>query len=281
MIKIGRFIDLTGQIFGRLKVLYYLEERNSNKKIIWVCECDCGVSIEVVGGSLRKGETKSCGCLKIEKAKKHGLTKTKLYRKWADMLQRCNNKNSNNYKYYGGKGIKVCDDWHNFDNFNEWAISNAYEEGLTIDRINPKGNYEPSNCRWATREQQDNNKTNSIFVEINGEVLTLMQVSKKYNVGYPMLQHRYRVGDRGEKLIEQKKRGIKRHGEKQYRQFQKINVNIASEIKWLVRNTKLNQSDIGKIFDVSQGLVSRIKLNKMHVDVKEKRPEWWKTNEKE
>lgn len=160
-------IDLTGGRFGRLVVLEEAPSRNYQR--YWVCRCDCGnITKPILMSSLRGGATKSCGCLQKEvatkiisayDATKHGLYKTRLYNIWVMMKYRCFNPNSPTYKYYGGRGIKVCDEWRNdFKTFYKWAMSNGYEEHLTIDRIDVNGNYEASNCRWATMAEQVKNR---------------------------------------------------------------------------------------------------------------------------
>ena len=143
--------DLTGQRFGRLTVL----ERTELK---WLCKCDCGNKKIVAGGHLVSGDTKSCGCLRI----KHGMRNTRLYSIWHGMKERCYNTKHKFYKHYGGRGIKVCEEWKNdFQTFADWALSHGYADNLTIDRIDVNGNYEPSNCQWATNAEQQRNKRNS------------------------------------------------------------------------------------------------------------------------
>lgn len=208
--------------------------------------------------------------------KNHGLSNTKIYRKWADMIQRCNNEKSTNYEFYGAKGVRVCQGWEDdFMNFYIWSMDNGYKEGLSIDRKNPEGNYEPSNCRWSTREEQDNNKRNSVKTIINGEELTLAQVAKKYGFKLVCIQHRYNVGDRGEKLITPLKRGVRRDGLPNTKFKVKLSDIEVSEVRWLTLNTKLTQSEIGIRYNITQSMVSSIKRGSSHSDLKEIKPIWY------
>lgn len=205
----------------------------------------------------------------------HGLSKTRLYRRWADMLQRCNNKKSTNYKYYGAKGIRVCEEWYEFINFYEWACENGYDDNLSIDRVDPKGNYNPNNCRWVSREVQDNNRRDNVKQYVEGELLTLAQIAKKYNIPYSTITNRYRLGDRGSELISEQAQGVKRHGKQRRNQFTKLNKQIVGEIKWLSQETQLTQKQIGDVFEVTQPMVGNIKRGDMHKDIAPKKPEWW------
>lgn len=177
--------DLTNMKFGRLKVVKYLYTKQ--KKAIWLCQCDCGNSINVNAGALTSGNTKSCGCLKHDIAKKHysqlnkkhGMKNTKIYKKWLAIKKRCSKQYTKDYKNYGGRGIKVCDEWKNdFMNFYNWAIENGYREDLTLDRIDVNGNYEPNNCRWITNLEQQNNKRNNRYIEYNKEKHTISEWSR-------------------------------------------------------------------------------------------------------
>ena len=170
-----------------------------NKHPIYKCICDCGDIVYVKGCHLRSGHTKSCGCLNVEKNKKlhtkHGKRYTRLYRIWLNMKDRCYNKNNLSYKNYGGRGIKICDEWlHDFVNFYNWSMTNGYKDELTIDRINVNGNYEHSNCRWATTKQQNNNRRNNAYLTYNGKTQTMKQWSDDLNISYNTIKQRHRKG---------------------------------------------------------------------------------------
>lgn len=203
----SKFIDLTGQKFGRLTVIDY---HHSNNGAYWLCKCSCGNESVVSGRSLRYGTTKSCGCGSKEQARKncekhrqsgHLLSHTPIYQTWKNMKRRCYSETNKRYANYGGRGIIVCDEWlHDFQAFYDWAIANGYCEGLTIDRINVNGNYEPSNCRWATHKEQANNQTRNHYITHNGETKTLKQWSEALNIPYGVLQHRVNRGWSMEKI---------------------------------------------------------------------------------
>ena len=153
------FTDLTGMTFGRLLVQCRAE---ASGKVRYVCQCSCGTQITVLADSLRRGVTKSCGCLRKVKIRsshtKHGGTKEPLYYVLNMMHQRCENPTNRDYVYYGARGISVCPEWKNYAVFRRWALQSGYAPGLTIDRINPNGNYCPENCRWITIEEQQKNR---------------------------------------------------------------------------------------------------------------------------
>lgn len=154
-----------GNTYGRLTVLEYDHTRNHH--IYWKCLCECGCVTVAEAGNLRKGKTKSCGCLSRETTSRvrttHGHSdKERLYDIWIGIKQRCNNENYRIYKWYGGKGVRMCDEWRDYSKFREWSYANGYHEPsegqtkgdrLSIDRIDPDRDYSPDNCRWVSLRQ--------------------------------------------------------------------------------------------------------------------------------
>lgn len=152
-------LDLKGDVYGRLTVLERLETPNNKFR----CLCECGNETIVSIGALRSGHTQSCGCLVTEKTTKknttHGLSHTILYNRYCGIKSRCYNKNDKSYKYYGEKGIKMCDTWLNsFDKFYEWSINNGFKDNLTIERKDPTKDYCPENCEWITQNENSRRK---------------------------------------------------------------------------------------------------------------------------
>lgn len=179
------FTDLSGQKFGRLTVvcrdIEYTDSAGASR-YKYKCVCDCGNYTWATPYQLKGGGIRSCGCLHKESAAKQGKANAKhggnrrnvpykekrLYSIWSGMKQRCENPNSDSYPNYGGRGIKICEEWRDFANFQKWSLDNGYSENLSIDRIDYNGNYEPNNCRWATKLVQANNTRTNRFVNING-----------------------------------------------------------------------------------------------------------------
>lgn len=183
---------MIGKKFGKLTVIEELNTRSKNGHKQYKCQCDCGNIKIVRGDTLKNGMSQSCGCtIGIM----HGLTATKLYKVYNGMKNRCCNKNASNYEYYGGRGIKVCNEWvDNFKNFYDWAINNDYHEGLSIDRIDTNGDYEPNNCKWKTSKQQCNNKRNNVHLTYNGKTQTLSQWAEELGTNYNTMASRYYRG---------------------------------------------------------------------------------------
>ncbi len=176
--------DISGLRFGRLTVIEKVGVTNGGgrgSKSLWLCKCDCGNEKVILRNSLVSGNTKSCGCLERETKKtmhlKHGMAKTRLWNIWCGIRDRCTRPNNHDFARYGGRGITICDEWKDdFQTFYDWAMSNGYSDDLTIDRIDVNGNYEPSNCRWATRKEQSRNRNNTIKFSL-GEIAEIEGIS--------------------------------------------------------------------------------------------------------
>ena len=148
--------DITNQQFNKLFVLKEVERLNGKRR--YLCLCNCGVKKEIAMAHIISGKTLSCGCHKKEINTTHGLSNTRLYQIWADMLSRCKNIKHKWYRSYGLKGILVDSSWEIFENFNNWALSSGYSSKLTLDRKDNLGNYCPENCRWVTKTTQVRNR---------------------------------------------------------------------------------------------------------------------------
>lgn len=186
--RFGPKVDLAGKRFGRLIAVAWAGTGR------WMCMCDCGSEIAVATNSLTHGNTRSCGCLASDQLRdrntKHGFCGTRIYGIWNRMRQRCSDSNATDYERYGGRGIRVCAEWNDFRIFYEWAMANGYRDDLTIDRTDNDGNYNPDNCRWATRRQQANNKRNSRRITFHGKTKTLAGWSRALAIDHSLLRYR-------------------------------------------------------------------------------------------
>lgn len=194
--------NLVGQRFGRLTVEKLLGSYKNNH--YWLCRCDCGGSNEVSTGSLKNKNTESCGCLIAEsisaRTTTHGQSKTPLYQLWHRMLQRCEDKNCTDYKYYGARGITVCERWHAFENFK--ADVGDRPDGLTLDRKNNDSGYGPDNFRWASRELQANNMRSNVKTLVAGKLLSIKQMADKAGTSYDTMKARLtRLGYSAEEAL--------------------------------------------------------------------------------
>lgn len=216
----GKAKDITSQKFGRLTAIKCVGI-NNHHKFLWECLCECGNKKIVPTGALISGNTKSCGCLHseklIEQNKTHNASKTLLYKIWCAMKERCLNEKSKYYNHYGGRGIEISGIWINsFENFRDWAMLNGYQEGLSIERKNVDGNYEPNNCCWIKLGEQTRNKSNSIYLTINGETKLLIDFAMQYNLSPLLLRQRYHKGIRNEEILNPPKDSKFKHGHPRY-----------------------------------------------------------------
>ena len=199
----GKFIDLTGQVFGRLTVISRVENPK-NTSAQWNCLCICGKKTKVASGQLNNGDTKSCGCLYAETRKtnnlKHGMSDTLEYKIWKDMKQRCYSK-TQMAKHYRDRGIKICDRWlESFENFYADMGPRPTTE-YSIDRIDNDGDYCPENCRWATKTEQNNNTRKNVRLTLHNETKTIAEWSRILGLPYDLIRHRKGYGWSDEKVL--------------------------------------------------------------------------------
>ena len=201
-----KFVDHTGERFGNLVALKHEIRLTKHGKVaFWFCRCDCGTEKWVSANHLTRGNTISCGC-KQEEHLNHVPNPLKrdnprLYSIWTGMKTRCLNPNSSRYSDYGGRGVTVCFEWMEFNNFCLWAIDNGYQDGLTLERIDNDKSYCPGNCRWATIEEQSKNKRNLRMYTYNGETRHLAEWARVLNIDYQLLYDRLDLGMSFEKAV--------------------------------------------------------------------------------
>lgn len=211
MIISPKLKDRTGTRFGRLTVISHAGSIVSGKQkfSIWLCKCDCGNEITVRGSSLNEKNTQSCGCFHKERlisdATKHGLAKKPFNNCWYGMMSRCNNPKNAAYRFYGKKGIRVCERWHTFENFMQDMLP-TWKEGLTLERNKVHEGYNPENCRWATRAEQAINKTNTRWVTHLGKTQSLSVWAREYGIKARCLGSRLNMGWPVERALTEPKR---------------------------------------------------------------------------
>ena len=185
--------EMIGKKFERLTVIEEIG-RNNSRAIIWRCKCDCGAETKATTSQLKSGAIKSCGCYQRDilsgKSTSHGMSRTRIYRIWQDAKTRCNNPNTPYYFKYGGRGIKLTEQWNDFEPFMKWALANGYQDNLTLDRIDVNGNYEPDNCRWITNREQQFNKRTNHYLAFDGKTQTITQWAEELNMNPKTLQAR-------------------------------------------------------------------------------------------
>ena len=173
--------------------------RSKSGELLWLCKCDCGNEVRVPGRALRDGITRSCGCLKRDvcaaRHTKHNIYGYPLYKCWINMKGRCTCPTNKSYKYYGGRGITLCDEWMNDPlAFYNWALENGWRKGLTIERMDVDGPYSPDNCTWATRAQQSNNMRTNHQITYNGRTQNLSQWADELGIPRQRLSYRINKG---------------------------------------------------------------------------------------
>lgn len=216
----AKAINIAGQRFGRLTVIERVASTKAQAQ--WRCVCDCGKETVVCSQDLRNGHTKSCGCYGLEVSvshtpsfSTHKESRSRLYRVWIGMKGRCNNCKNKAYSYYGGRGIKVCQDWNeSYVLFRDWALANGYQENLTIDRIDVNGNYCPENCRWVSMKVQMNNTRANRRITLNGETKTMAEWSESTGLSYETIRNRTIKGKPADEVLQMPKAGREKCGNK-------------------------------------------------------------------
>lgn len=188
-----KYDDSNGARYGKLTIIktYYKKMKTRDRKFA-LCECECGNLTEVRFDCLTNNNTRSCGCMNtIDREKPNSIRKHKLYRVYYGIKERCYNNKCKAYKHYGGRGIKVCDEWLNYENFLSWSLTHGYKDGLQLDRINCNDNYEPNNCRWVDSSTNNYNKRNNILVLYKDGWRTIQYISDKEQISWDTAYYRY------------------------------------------------------------------------------------------
>lgn len=190
-------LNLVDKEYGRLKVISLAYIKNG--RTFWNCRCSCGNETILLGKDIKNGNTKSCGCLKIDTSRQrmttHGATDSRLYNIWTSMKQRCETSKIEKFvRDYQNRGIKICAEWHDFSVFQKWALENGYKENLSIDRIDNNKGYFPENCRWVDNFVQANNKRNNYFLTYNNKTQSIEQWARELGIKGSTIHERLRRG---------------------------------------------------------------------------------------
>lgn len=233
------FISMKGMRYGRLVVIddsgRSRRTRDGHARLLRKCRCDCGKEIFVGRQSLISGNTTSCGCGRSGK-KTHGQTDTRLYRIWAAMMSRCNNPNTENWDHYGNRGIKVCERWHRFENF-AIDMGQPPDDSMSLDRYpDNNGNYEPSNCRWATMREQCRNRRGNRILEFNGRKQCLSAWAQEIGISSKTITSRLRLGWTIERTLSEPQREILRSNDPPKRKSPSYSDRIAAVLQLLKRS---------------------------------------------
>lgn len=199
----GKLVDLIGEKFGMLTVVSR-HSTASNGDVLWLCKCECGGETVTRRNSLKNGQSKSCGCLKIsllKQSKTHGLSRDPMYRVWASMIQRCKNPKSSHFSSYGGRGITVCDRWLEFDNFFK-DMGNRPSHEYSIDRIDNDSGYHPDNCRWSLRDEQMANMRSNKIINTSDGPLPIFKASKAKGIPSYIVRNRLRASWKEEEALD-------------------------------------------------------------------------------
>ena len=251
-----KVLDLTGQRFERLFVIKQVGVSKDGQKT-YLCRCDCGNEKIIKSGSLRSGGTKSCGCYNADRIRKrnkrnskHGGCGSRLYGIWMDMRTRCRFKKSINWHLYGGRGIKVCNEWQNdFSAFRDWALLNGYEDGLQIDRIDNDGNYEPDNCKWSTVSEQGNNRRTCVYITIDEETKTLTEWCKITGVSRSTAYNRIYKGWEPKRAVTEKTKPVKKLSQEDVRYIKN---------SYIARDKEYGGKALAKKYNVSISTIEKI-----------------------
>ena len=193
----AQMADITNQRFGRL-IARTPSGRDRHKNVIWDCACDCGNVVRLTAASLRKGHTRSCGCLRADefhaRVRKHGKSSSSVYMVWEQMVARCTNTEHKDFDYYGGRGITVCDEWRSFESF--YTDMGDPGDSMMLERRDNNLGYSAANCVWATRVEQANNRSNNVMIVTIAEVMTMAQFARSLCVHYANVRSKVNRGVR-------------------------------------------------------------------------------------